>query len=284
MNLVLPMAPGEEVSAAAALSLLQFFALEHQADFDVRWLKGSLTERIFTRWVERLEGCGAKILRGKRVNGVVMDDSATTVNRVTCADGSEYEADAVVMAVGISGAKAIVRSCPALAAKVCRARHHHAPHHPPTTRAPCLVVMWGGHGGGGGGHGGGGGGGGVGGGGGSIGADADATSASACVCPRVRCSPSWPLSSFSAASTSSLSASGSAARSPCRTCPMLWVAACPAGSRTWAGRFTISMSCMRASRTRRAPSSNAVRAITLPPPTNYHQPYPTLSIPSHPSN
>ena len=43
MNLVLPMAPGEEVSAAAALSLLQFFALEHQADFDVRWLKASLS-------------------------------------------------------------------------------------------------------------------------------------------------------------------------------------------------------------------------------------------------
>ena len=45
--LVLPMAPGEEVSAAAALSLLQYFALEHQADFDVRWLKGSLTAKVF---------------------------------------------------------------------------------------------------------------------------------------------------------------------------------------------------------------------------------------------
>ena len=115
MNLVLPMAPGEEVSAAAALSLLQFFALEHQADFDVRWLKGSLTETIFKRWVERLEGAGAQVLRGKRVNGVSLTGS--TVEKVSCVDGSEYEADAVVMAVGISGAKAIVRGCPELASR-----------------------------------------------------------------------------------------------------------------------------------------------------------------------
>jgi hypothetical protein len=31
MMLVLPMAPGEDISAAAALSCFSFFALEHQA-------------------------------------------------------------------------------------------------------------------------------------------------------------------------------------------------------------------------------------------------------------
>ena len=115
MNLVLPMAPGEEVSAAAALSLLQFFALEHQADFDVRWLKASLTQAIFVQWVDRLEEIGATVQRGKRVNAVSVDEARTRrVTSVACADGSVYDADAVVMAVGISGAKAILRGCPAL--------------------------------------------------------------------------------------------------------------------------------------------------------------------------
>ena len=55
------------------------------------------------------------MLRGKRVNGVSLTGS--TVEKVSCVDGSEYEADAVVMAVGISGAKAIVRGCPTLASR-----------------------------------------------------------------------------------------------------------------------------------------------------------------------
>ena len=65
--------------------------------------------------MERLEGAGAQVLRGKRVNGVQIEGG--TVKGVTCADGSEYPCDAAVMAVGISGAKAIVRGCPDLAAR-----------------------------------------------------------------------------------------------------------------------------------------------------------------------
>ena len=37
-----------------------------QADFDVRWLRGSLTDRIFDTWVARLREAGATVLRGKR--------------------------------------------------------------------------------------------------------------------------------------------------------------------------------------------------------------------------
>ena len=65
--LVLPMCPGEDCSAAAALSLFSYFALEHQNDFDVKWLKGSATELIFEPWRKKLIEMGATILNEKKV-------------------------------------------------------------------------------------------------------------------------------------------------------------------------------------------------------------------------
>ena len=65
--LVLPMTPGEDCSAAAALSLFSYFALEHQSDFDVKWLKGSATELIFEPWRKKLIEMGATILNEKKV-------------------------------------------------------------------------------------------------------------------------------------------------------------------------------------------------------------------------
>jgi len=53
------------------------------------------------------------VLRGKRVNDVEIERGSVTA--VRCADGSKYVASAVVMAVGISGAKSILRSCSSLA-------------------------------------------------------------------------------------------------------------------------------------------------------------------------
>eukprot|EP00976_Prorocentrum_cordatum_P045513 919136-Prorocentrum_minimum.AAC.1 len=51
---------GTELSAAAALDVLYTYALAHQPDFDVRWCKGSVSERIFAPWVAEIERMGGR--------------------------------------------------------------------------------------------------------------------------------------------------------------------------------------------------------------------------------
>ena len=61
---VLPMAPGYDVSAAAALSCFHVFALQSRGAFDVRWCRGAISEKIFVPWQRQLEARGNVELRG----------------------------------------------------------------------------------------------------------------------------------------------------------------------------------------------------------------------------
>ncbi|NUN63647.1 FAD-dependent oxidoreductase [Pseudanabaena biceps] len=112
MLLVGLFAPGEQCSAAAALGMLYYFILAHQADFDVVWCRGTVGEKIFKPWCDRITGLGGKILTDRRVSDVSVDVSGK-VNAVICGDES-FEADAVIFAVGISGIQKIVTTSPAL--------------------------------------------------------------------------------------------------------------------------------------------------------------------------
>ena len=103
---VLPMGPGSDISAAAALSCFHVFALQTRGAFDVRWAKGGLSELIFDPWREKLEGKGVRVLGGKRVNGIEMVEGGKGVV-VTVEDGDEYVADAVILAVGGTSAAKI---------------------------------------------------------------------------------------------------------------------------------------------------------------------------------
>jgi len=62
MLLVGLFAPGEQCSAAAALGMLYYFILAHQADFDVVWCRGTVGEKIFKPWCDRITNLGGKIL------------------------------------------------------------------------------------------------------------------------------------------------------------------------------------------------------------------------------
>ena len=55
MLLVGLFAPGEQCSAAATLGMLYYFILAHQPDFDVVWCRGTVGEKIFRPWVEKIE-------------------------------------------------------------------------------------------------------------------------------------------------------------------------------------------------------------------------------------
>lgn len=114
MLLVGLFAPGEQCSAAAALGMLYFFILAHQPDFDVMWCRGTVGEQIFRPWVKEIEQLGARILPHKRVSDVLVDaENSDRIIGVICGD-EQFEADAVIFAVGITGMKKIVAGSPTL--------------------------------------------------------------------------------------------------------------------------------------------------------------------------
>jgi uncharacterized protein with NAD-binding domain and iron-sulfur cluster len=112
MLLVGLFAPGEQCSAAATLGMLYFFILAHQPDFDVVWCRGTVGEKIFRPWVERIEKAGARVLPNRRVTDLIVD-SNNRATGVVCGD-EVFDADAVIFAVGINGMKKIVSASPSL--------------------------------------------------------------------------------------------------------------------------------------------------------------------------
>eukprot|EP00958_Prasinococcus_capsulatus_P000522 scaffold44_cov411-Prasinococcus_capsulatus_cf.AAC.47 len=113
----LPIARAQELSAAAVLGTLWFYAGAHQQDFDIRWCKGSVSELIFQPLVNSIKDKGGKILGGHFVTEIAGESGR--VQSVTCKvkDGSEkvFQADAVVFAVGIKAMQKIVPPSPILA-------------------------------------------------------------------------------------------------------------------------------------------------------------------------
>ncbi|MBC8123789.1 MAG: FAD-dependent oxidoreductase [Gemmatimonadaceae bacterium] len=106
MLLVGLFAPGEQCSAAAALGMLYFFILAHQPDFDVVWCRGTVGEKIFRPWMERIERAGCRVLTDRRVSDLTLDGESRVTGVVS---GNEvFEADAVIFAVGVSGMQKLV--------------------------------------------------------------------------------------------------------------------------------------------------------------------------------
>ncbi len=112
MLLVGLFASGEQCSAAATLGMLYFFILAHQPDFDVVWCRGTVGEKIFRPWLERIEKAGARVLANRRVTDLIVD-SHNRATGVVCGD-EVFDADAVIFAVGITAMKKILSSSPSL--------------------------------------------------------------------------------------------------------------------------------------------------------------------------
>jgi uncharacterized protein with NAD-binding domain and iron-sulfur cluster len=112
MLLVGLFAPGEQCSAAATLGMLYYFILAHQADFDVVWCRGTVGEKIFRPWVERITKAGGKVLPQRRVTDIIVD-SENCAQGVVCGD-EVFDADAVIFAVGVTGMKKIIANSPSL--------------------------------------------------------------------------------------------------------------------------------------------------------------------------
>ena len=114
---VLPMTPGYDCSAAAALSCFHVFALQSRGAFDVRWCRGTIAESIFNPWTRQLLKRGNVSIRGSsRVTSIARNDDGTfgvTVN-AEGTQGETLKANAVVMAIGGTAMKRLLPSCPPL--------------------------------------------------------------------------------------------------------------------------------------------------------------------------
>mmetsp|Transcript_5489 Transcript_5489/g.8197 ORF Transcript_5489/g.8197 Transcript_5489/m.8197 type:complete len:700 (-) Transcript_5489:1359-3458(-) len=115
---VLPMGPGYDISAAAALSCFHVFALQSKGAFDVRWCRGSIAERIFNPWAEQLMRSGkVKIKGGSKVTSITEasneDVKSGSKFKLSINEGEEIlECDAVVLAVGGTAVNNIVAASP----------------------------------------------------------------------------------------------------------------------------------------------------------------------------
>ena len=97
---VLPMCPGYDCSAAAALSCFHVFALQAKGAFDVRWCRAGIAESIFNPWATKLTTGGVNIHGNSKVTSIASDNNqqleiclmGNTTDPILC--------DAVILAVG----------------------------------------------------------------------------------------------------------------------------------------------------------------------------------------
>jgi uncharacterized protein with NAD-binding domain and iron-sulfur cluster len=120
---VLPMTPGYDCSAAAALSCFHVFALQTRGAFDVRWCRGTLTDKIFNPWTKLLQQRGnvkvrgaAKVTSIEEVSTNSTDDKSTRPSyRIMLNEGTDtIVCDDIIFAVGGTALKRLVPTCPPL--------------------------------------------------------------------------------------------------------------------------------------------------------------------------
>jgi uncharacterized protein with NAD-binding domain and iron-sulfur cluster len=114
---VLPMTPGYDCSAASALSCFHVFALQARGAFDVRWCRGTISEKIFNPWAEKLQSGGNVNIRGAaKVTAIEeIEGTGSPKFKVTVNGDESIECDAVVLAVGGTAIKRLLPSAPPLA-------------------------------------------------------------------------------------------------------------------------------------------------------------------------
>ncbi|KAK9112616.1 hypothetical protein Scep_020135 [Stephania cephalantha] len=95
------------------LGMLNYFILSHQSNFDAVWCRGTVREKIFKPWVERIKVNNCQFLEGKKVTDFLVDEETGCISEVVCGKES-FVADAVVLAVGISRLQQMIRGSSAL--------------------------------------------------------------------------------------------------------------------------------------------------------------------------
>ena len=116
--------PPEELSAAVTMELLYYYALAHQDSFDVRWIKAkSIAEQLIAPLSERLQRQHQlQVLGGTLATALNLEAdgqrlvSVSTRTLATGRNGVIEDVDAVVLAVGAKGMRALMAGSPACSA------------------------------------------------------------------------------------------------------------------------------------------------------------------------
>ena len=116
--------PPEELSAAVTMELLYYYALAHQDSFDVRWIKAkSIAEQLIAPLSECLQRQHQlQVLGGTLATALNLEAdgqrlvSVSTRTLATGRNGVIEDVDAVVLAVGAKGMRALMAGSPACAA------------------------------------------------------------------------------------------------------------------------------------------------------------------------
>ncbi|KAK2665618.1 hypothetical protein Ddye_004192 [Dipteronia dyeriana] len=106
-------APAEQCSAAATLGILYYFILAHQKNFDLVWCRGTLNEKIFEPWMDLMRTRDCEFLDGRKVTDFVLNEETGCISEVVCGK-EKYNADAVILAVGISTLQELVKNSASL--------------------------------------------------------------------------------------------------------------------------------------------------------------------------
>lgn len=108
---VLPMTPGYDCSAAAALSCFHVFALQASGAFDVRWCRGTISEQIFNPWAKKLQAGGNVNIRGgSKVTSIeeLKEEGGSSELTVEINGGETMKFDAIILAVGGTSMKKLL--------------------------------------------------------------------------------------------------------------------------------------------------------------------------------
>jgi len=111
--------PPEALSAALVMDMLYYYAIGHQADFDVKWARAPIAEALLAPFARHMMRDGESSIEGSSfVEEVVVSDGRAQAVRIRDAQTKEVstiEADVVVLAVGVNGLRRILTGSPSLA-------------------------------------------------------------------------------------------------------------------------------------------------------------------------
>lgn len=73
------------------------------------WCRGTIKEKIFNPWLDLLKSNGCKFVDTEKVTDFVADEETECVSKVAFED-EVYDADAIILAVGISKLQQLVKN------------------------------------------------------------------------------------------------------------------------------------------------------------------------------
>ncbi|KAG8065729.1 hypothetical protein GUJ93_ZPchr0004g40455 [Zizania palustris] len=106
-------APGEQCSAAATLGMLYYYMLSHQENSDLLLCRGEVEDIIFSPWLKSLELKGLTFLGSTVPTSLAINKDTACVSGIVCGE-EVHEADAFVLASGLSPLQCIIKNSPFL--------------------------------------------------------------------------------------------------------------------------------------------------------------------------